>query len=650
LNGPDSLAERIDKRDGNTTASSIAKVLLTSSLSSAETPLRGLTEGELIEAMIDPLLEVSEIKSALGSLQGQAWYLFQGIDQRIFFGPTANVTAQITEIASNIADEQVDQALRNKLKEVFKPRTGNLYSDKMAILPAPDEIELDDERPTLIILEWPAGQLPKDFDDWWKHQDRQNRVLVLTADANAISTLRTCARRMRAIDKVRERIKAQHGDASLQMEELRTVESREANGFTSALRETFKTIVFPTGKQLRKVDDFRMEFDRNDYSGEQQIIETLAKRGKYIPPEKFEEQFEILRLDAEEILFDADAVQVGSLKRNAAARSGWFWLPRGGIDALIKAATQRGFWLRDEGLIAKKWEKITRVSARHDDSGPNPIETGRFIVNVTPEHADTVYVSEEGPPDAANAKKLDGRIYETGAAAAWFLAVDSSGKNKTGAPCEWRAPIRVKPDIKSMSSGHRITFLVSPRSAVLRATFDGSDPRTSPPLESREIDAPKNASKLRVIAEICGQFSLEESATLDSRENRGGILPPQKPLKPDVPARLTSRIESNDTAQTFSALDRLAKTPGAVILGGKVELNGSRLETDFIDLRLGRGVALSGADLDGVVKNLLERLKADTPIVKLRLDRISFPSGRDLTSFCDLLGQDFARVTYEQDA
>ena len=37
------------------------------------------------------------------------------------------------------------------------------------------------------------------------------------------------------------------------------------SGFTSALRETFKTIGFPTRQALREIDDFRMEFDRNDY-------------------------------------------------------------------------------------------------------------------------------------------------------------------------------------------------------------------------------------------------------------------------------------------------------------------------------------------------------------------------------------------------
>ena len=43
----------------------------------------------------------------------------------MFFGQTANVTAEITDIAANIAEEQVDQKLRG-------------YSSR-------DEIELDDE-------------------------------------------------------------------------------------------------------------------------------------------------------------------------------------------------------------------------------------------------------------------------------------------------------------------------------------------------------------------------------------------------------------------------------------------------------------------------------------------------------------------------
>jgi hypothetical protein len=645
------LAEKIDAADGNSTASAVAKVLLMSSLSTAESPLRGLTDGELIETLVDPLLEVSEIKAALGRVQGQAWYLFQGVDLRVFFGPTANVTAEITEIAANIAEEQVDQTLRVKLQEVFKPRNGMLYSERMAILPALDEIRLDDERPTLIILERPADRLPQDFVDWWNKQDLQNRVLVLTADPNAVSTLRTSARRMRAIEKVEERIKAHHGAESPQMTELQGVKGREAAGFTSALRETFKTIVFPTGKSLRKVDDFRMEFDRNDYSGEQQIVDTLTKRGKFVPTDKFDAQFENIRLDAEEFLFDADAVQQSSLRRNAAVRSGWFWLPRGGLDQLVRTAVQRGYWREKEGLVAKKWERRTRVTARQDDFAQDPMVTGRFQINVTPEDADIVYVSESGPPDPKLAQKLDGRVYETTAPGAWFLGVDSKGVAATGDACEWRAPIRVKPDVKRVSGGYKVSLTAIPRSAVIRATFDDTDPKNGPAVGA-EIDAPKGARRLRAVAEVNGQFSQEESAPLHigaDDSGKGSFTPPRQALKPDVAAVMTSRFEPKDTAAAFSALDRLAKTPNVHIWGGSIDLNGARSEADFLTLRLGRGVPILASDLDALVKTLVEKLNAPEPSVKLRFDGIAFPSGRDLTRFCDDSGEDFDRVEWKQD-
>jgi len=122
----------------------------------------------------------------------------------------------------------------------------------MAILPALDEIKLDDDRPTLVILERAADRLPQDFVDWWNRQDLQNRVLVLTADPNAVKTLRDGARRMRAIEKVEERIKAQHGSASQQMQELQGVKGRETAGFTSALARPSRRLFSRSGSTSRR--------------------------------------------------------------------------------------------------------------------------------------------------------------------------------------------------------------------------------------------------------------------------------------------------------------------------------------------------------------------------------------------------------------
>jgi hypothetical protein len=119
-------------------------------------------------------------------------------------------------------------------------------------------------------------------------------------------------------------------------------------------------------------------------------------------------------------------------------------------------------------------------------------------------------------------------------------------------------------------------------------------------------------------------------------------------LNPDAPAIMTSRFEPRDTAASFSALDRLAKTSDTYILGGSIEVNGGRRAGDYLTLRLGQDVKISAADVDAIVKTLVEKLNATEPTVKLRLDGLAFPSGRDLTAFCDVAGEDFDRVTWTQ--
>jgi hypothetical protein len=205
----------------------------------------------------------------------------------------------------------------------------------------------------------------------------------------------------------------------------------------------------------------------------------------------------------------------------------------------------------------------------------------------------------------------------------------------------------VKPDVRRVSDGYRVSVLVIPRGATIRATFDGTDPKTGP-VVSDEIEAPAGATQLRVVAEMNGQFSEEESDRL-ADGLREGPTTPEKPLKPDAPARLTSRFEPKDTAGAFSALDRLAKTPGARVHGGSVELSGGRSEGDHLTLRMGKDVPLGAGDLDSLTKTLVDLLHAEAPTLKLRLDGIAFSSGRELRAFCDAVGEDFARVTWTQD-
>ncbi|TIO44770.1 MAG: AAA family ATPase, partial [Mesorhizobium sp.] len=130
-------AEEIDAGVGSTTATSVAKLILMASLSTAEQPILGLRRNEIVEFLIDPLTKTPAISSAIDKLTQEAEYLFFDPSQRIFFGQTANVTSEINNTASSLAEEVVDQELRRKLEDVFEPKTKSLYR-QLAILPSLD--------------------------------------------------------------------------------------------------------------------------------------------------------------------------------------------------------------------------------------------------------------------------------------------------------------------------------------------------------------------------------------------------------------------------------------------------------------------------------------------------------------------------------
>jgi hypothetical protein len=636
-------AEKIDAAEGRPHASAVAKLLLMASLSSATNPVRGLRESEISEALVDPLVRVSDLKSALEALQGQCWYLQRDAELRIYFSQTQNVTAEINDVASNIPEEQVDDMLRAKLREVFKPIQGDVYDGELLILPAKDELSVIEDRVRLIILEHKADELPREFEDWWKAEERQNSVLLLTADPNAVRSMRNLARRMRAIDLVEKSLKQRQNSAQ-QLEELEGIKGRDTAGFASAVREAFKTVIYPVTGALRMYADFRMEFSHNDYRGEEQIRNTLIERKKFIPATAFNEQYENLRLDAEEMLFDADSVQMSALRRKAALQPGWYWLPRGGLEQLVRMAIQRGHWREKDGLIQKRWERRAEINVRIDEFAPDPIETGHYTLAIATQDADTIYYSEKGAPDPAQSAKLSGLAYELRGAAVWFLAVDSMGKNKPSEPFEFRAPIRLRVAVESTPDGKKLTAQAVPRAATIHASFDGTDPRQAPVFTSPGL-IPDRATQLRVIAGLDGAWSQEEVAPLATGVADGPG--PKKALDDNKPLQWEGRYQSTSTDQAFDAIEYLRATPGVTVSGALFEMESKRIEGELMSLRV--GTPISGTAFDELVKALAEKSGFETPAATLRLMRVAFTQGRDFREFARRLKLDFERETWKQE-
>jgi hypothetical protein len=643
------LAERVDANiePPASTTQSVAKLILMSSLSLAKEPLRGLRENEIVECLIDPLVKVSEIKKAIGELAGHCWYLFRGTDERIYFGQTANVTAEITDTARSLAEEVVDAELRDKLKVVFAAKTGQLYDSDMAILPSLDEITTPGDKIRLVVLERPSHDLPPAFVDWWtNHCERPNQILVLSVDRNAVGTLRAAARQMKAISIVEKAVLQRTGKDSTQFREVETIIARTANQFTSAVRDAFKTVVFPVGKGHRAAD-LKMEFRDNNYDGERQIVTVLAERGKFISSADIDKKFDTLRSYAEEDLFDADAVPAAELKRKAGARTSWYWLPSGGLDHLIKTCVSRKLWREHSGLIYKTFERVTSVTARVEPAG-DAHTRGTYILSLSSEEADAIYVSETGAPDPARSEKVSGRQYETAASSVWFLAVDSTGKAATGPAYQWHAPIDVKPTLTSSSSGVKLAVSVMPRSAVVLATFDGRPPREGSEIPP-EKKVPPGTEMVRLVGKVDDRFGQDIAIPVQRpRRTSSGDQPPARPeLQDRLPVFVNHMVESKSTPQAYEIIEAIKAATGSLVKGGRIEVIGGS-EHDFLAATFGDTIALDSETIETLVRTLAGKAGTVDPTVTLQINSIRFGTGRDFKNFADKFAIDFEKANWSQ--
>ena len=152
-------AQIIDINSGNDSAKQVGTLLLTASLSTAVNSVRGLTEKELLECLIDPNHQGSGFRNAFMELQKSAWYLHQTQEGRTYFSHQENLTKKLQVYADKAPQNKVDDLIRHRLDQMYAPVTKEAYEK---VLPLP---EMDDASAslktmrTLLIIE-PDGKIP----------------------------------------------------------------------------------------------------------------------------------------------------------------------------------------------------------------------------------------------------------------------------------------------------------------------------------------------------------------------------------------------------------------------------------------------------------------------------------------------------------
>ena len=627
-------AQIIDINSGNHYAKQVGTLLLTASLSTAVNSIKGLAESELLECLIDPNHHGSDYRAALTELQKSAWYLHQTQEGRNYFSHQENLTKKLQGYADKAPQNKVDELIRHRLDEMYKPTTKEAY-EKVLPLPEMDEAEavLKTGRALLIIS--PDGKTPPGVvANFFKGLVNKNNVLVLTGDKSSIASIEKAARHVYAVTKADNEIVASHP----QRKELDEKKAQYEQDFQTTTLSVFDKLLFPgnnRGEDVLRPKVLDSTYPSNEpYNGERQVVKTLTSDPIKLYTQ-ITDNFDALRARAESLLFGSqDEVRKTDLLDKMKQKTQMPWLPSRGFDQLAVEAYQRGVWEDlGNGYITKKPKpKMTEVIIS-EDSSPDDSGTVRLKVDVVNAgNSPRIHYAEDGDV-AENSPVLSDSTLATKALRVQFLAVDPTGKNQTGSATTWVNKLTIR---NKFNKNYRtVELLVAPKGSI-KYTLDGSEARNG-----MEYTGP-----IQLGAEETSVYIFAESDGLE--EKRTFTFPKagsnEVPIIKDKPASWISPSPKrlDNSAKTYEGL-KIAKEKNiefeqvTLMVGSApkmihLSLGEMKIHADFIETELA---------------HLQTILSPDAPVV-MNFKKAYMATGYDLEQFAKQLGIEIGTGEVEQ--
>jgi hypothetical protein len=613
-------AQVIDLKTGKDTAAQVSTLLLTASLSTAVNAVKGLTREEIVECLASPLREPSEFLSALEEMEKVAWYLHATPERRFYFDRQENLTKLLQGLAEGAPENQIDELIRHRLREMFKPVRKTVYDD---VLPLPKLNDVADKvrrgRPLLILS-------PDTLERFFDGLVQKNNLCVLTGDKSEMASLERAARQLYAAQKADARIPQGHP----QREELERRQVAYEHDFITTVLGLFDKLRFPIQRAGRPPQLVAKPLDMSrdvtkPFDGEAQIIQTLTSDPLklYLDVQK---DFDALRDKAEDLLWPANQVEtrwVDILDRYA-EQAGMPWLPPRGLEQLKEIAINRGLWEDlGNGYITKRPPKKRTSAQVIVEYGPD--DMGRVRLKVNPLNAGPaprIHYAEDAVTATESSPLLKDNPLTTSALRVVFLVRDPSGQYETGEPVVWTNRLVLRSRLIEEGKQRLVELFVAPRGEI-RYTLDGSEPR-----EGKLYDGPIPIGDSDVL--------LRAFASADGMEVKEDFKFPAKgkqavQLVEAKPARLVSRtgLDFDSRATTFELL---------------AQARYAKMQFENVTIDVGQGaqsarIMLGELTVDGdylgqLIEKVLEKFPPNTPMT-MSFRKAHFTSGYDLTQFCE---------------
>jgi len=627
-------AQVIDFNTGNNYAKQAGTLLLTASLSTAVNSVKGLSESEMLECLIDPVRQAGIYRTAFEELQKNAWYLHQTQEGRNYFDHQENLTKKLQGYADKAPQPKVDDLIRHRLNEMYKPTTKEAY-EKVLPLPEMDEASAALKTGRALLIISPDGKTPPGVvTKFFQNLVNKNNVLILTGDKSSIADIDKAARHVYASAKADNEIQPSHP----QRKELDEKKAHYEQDFQATILAVFDKLLFPhnmKGEDVLRHKALDLTYPAGEpYSGERQVIKTLTadpiKLYTQVP-----ENFDALKARAETLLFGAqDEVRKTDLLDKMKQNTRMPWMPVKGFDQLALEAFQRGIWEDlGNGYYTKSPKPKTTEVIITEDSDPDDQGNIRLKVDtVNAGNTPKIYYAEDGEVSESSPQLKDNHLV-TQALRVQFLAVDPTGKNQTGDPMTWNNRLIIRN--KFNKTTRTLELFVAPKGNI-KYTIDGSEPRNGNDY-SNPIQLVNEEASVYVFAE-CDGLDAKRTFTF------AGVDDKDIPIKPDVPAVLY--------APAPKRLDNSSKTYKSLKLAKEKEV-----KFEMVTLQVGSApkiahlsmgeMKLSAEFIEKALIHLQSLVSPEAPVV-FSFKKAHFSTGFDLEQFAKELGIEIQQGEVEQ--
>jgi hypothetical protein len=640
--GGDAEVEEIDRANGNSDASDAARLILVASLSTTPGAIHGLREYQLVDCLQRPGRDLSTFKAnVLDKLAIRAWYLHNSADGRLFFKNQQNLAAKLRSTALSLHAETVERMLRDHLESYFSASLRDCYQ-VVKVLPPPDEVQVEQEKTTLIIVRpgGQANQLPisADWQAWWEQQQYKNRVIFLTGSRDTFQKVLDSARQTRALQSIEDELKSENTPSDdPQWRALDALRDRVGLQFTAALKEAFDQIVYPSINSALRATGTDLAFAGNQ-NGEATIRKTLEGAQKFTT----KIDYDSFRSRAEARLFgsaETRSVLWSDFKRAAAVNTNWPLHKTSALDDLKVECLRRGQW-REEGNHIRRGPfpapapevSIRELSVQDDGDGI-------AFLKIEPLHAPSVsYESGDSDPTPASSLVPTPSRFVAVGLRYRFLAFDPAALTRFSAVKEWTAKLRLKYQLHNRGDHYEVELLALPKASgiSIRYTTDGSSPAGAG--FATYDGAVRVPEKCRIVCAmaVCPEYDLSSELIRIMIPQLGKDSRPA--VDPATPARWTLQTKLDDSTAVWDFIQRLEKSSG-------VSAYDISLTAESSDGR--QNVEYSGAVEGGydaiAMKSVADKLQEIVSGGSLRMSigSLGFPTGQALLDWLKVTKQPF---------